>query len=80
MNSYSSVLADDNADIFTASLLISRYTFSYLILSSIVMIGFYILSKRFFLKQEEVSDARVVLITKNEYGFAVHLLYRFIKL
>ena len=37
------------------------------------MISFYILSKR-FLKREELSDARVVSITKKEYGFAVHIL------
>ena len=36
------------------------------------MISFYILSKRFFLKREELSDATVVLITKKEYGFVVH--------
>ena len=36
-----------------------------------VMISFYILSKRLFLKCEELY-ARVVSITKKEYGFAVH--------
>ena len=36
------------------------------------MISFYILAKRFLLKREELPDARVVSITKNEYGFAVH--------
>ena len=36
------------------------------------MISFYTLSKRFFLKRERLSDARVALITKKEYGFAVH--------
>ena len=36
------------------------------------MIRLYILSKRSFLKREELSDARLVLITKKEYGFAVH--------
>ena len=36
------------------------------------MINFYILSKRFFLKRKELSNARVVLIIKKEYGFAVH--------
>ena len=35
---------------------------------------FYSLSKRFFLKHEELSDARVVSITKKEYGFEVHFL------
>ena len=72
--SYLSVLPYDNADIFAASLLISYCSFSSLILSSIVMINFYILSKRFFLKHEELSDARVVSITTKEYGFAVHFL------
>ena len=38
------------------------------------MISFYILAKRFFLKREGLSDARVVSITKNEYGFAVHFM------
>ena len=36
------------------------------------MINFYILSKRFFLKREELSNAIVVSITKKEHGFAVH--------
>ena len=36
------------------------------------MINFYIFSKRFFLKREESSDARVVSITKKENGFSVH--------
>ena len=35
------------------------------------MIRFYILSKRFFLKREGLSDARVLSVTKKEYGFAV---------
>ena len=43
-------------------------------LSLIVLISFYILSKRFFLKREELSDARVVSLTRKEYGFAVHPL------
>ena len=38
------------------------------------MIKRYILSKRFFLKCEELSDARAVPITKTEYDFAVHFL------
>ena len=33
---------------------------------------FYIVSKIFFLKHEDLSDARVVSITKEEYGFVVH--------
>ena len=43
------------------------------------MISFYIPSERFFPKHKGLSDARVVSITKKEYGFAVHFLYRFIK-
>ena len=35
------------------------------------MISFYILSKRCFLKRKGLSDAKVLSITKNEYGFAV---------
>ena len=38
------------------------------------MISFYLLSKRFFLKRKGLFDARVVSITKEEYGFAVPLL------
>ena len=52
-------IADDNAD-FAASLLILYCTFSSLILSSIFMISFYTLSKIFFFKREELSDAREV--------------------
>ena len=36
------------------------------------MNSFYIPSKRFFLKREELSEARVVSITKKEYGFEEH--------
>ena len=43
--SYLSILPDDNADIFAASLLILYYSF-------------YILSKRFFLKREDLSDKK----------------------
>ena len=64
--SFLSVLSDDNADVFDASLLISYCSFSSLILSSTVMINFCILSKRFFLKREEKFDVRVVSITKKE--------------
>ena len=73
-NSYLSILPDDNADMFVASLLVSYYSFSYLILSLIVMINFYIVSKRFFLKCEELSNGRVVSITRKEYGSAVDFL------
>ena len=53
-------------------ILMSYYSFSSLILSSIAMISFYILSNRFFLKREGLSDVRVASVTKEEYGFAVH--------
>ena len=36
------------------------------------MISFYILSKRLSLKRKGLSNARVVSITKKEYGFAVN--------
>ena len=42
------------------------------------MISFYIISKRFFLKRKGLSDAKVLSLNKKEYGFAVHLLERFI--
>ena len=38
------------------------------------MISFYILPKRLFLKREGLSDARIVSITKKEYGFTVPFL------
>ena len=72
--SYLSILSDDNADYFGASLLISYCSISSLILSSLFMNSIYIVSKRFFLKHEELSDARVVSVTKKEYGFAIHFL------
>ena len=34
----------------------------------------YVLSKRFFLKREGLSNTRVASITKKEYGSAVHFL------
>ena len=43
------------------------------------MINFYITSKRSFLKRKELSDAKVVSITKKESGSAVLFLQRFIK-
>ena len=55
-------------------LLILYCNFSSPILSSMVMINFYILSTRFFLKYKGLSDVRVVSITKKEYGFTVHFL------
>ena len=35
---------------------------------------FYILSKRFILKLEGLSDARVTSVTKKENDFALHFL------
>ena len=64
----------DNTDIFADSLLYHFEVisfFSSLILVSIVMISFYILSKRFFLKRERLSDARVTSITKKVYGMVL---------
>ena len=72
--SYLSIFRDHHADIFDVSLLISYCGFSSLILSLTVMISFYVLSKRFFLKLKELFDTRVVSITKQDYCFAVNLL------
>ena len=66
-----SILPNDNADIFAASLFIIYCSFASLIFSSI-MISFYILPKRFFLKRKGLSDARVVSVPGIEYGFSVH--------
>ena len=41
------------------------------------MISFYFLSSRFSLKREGLFDARVALITKKKYGFAVYILSEF---
>ena len=59
-HSYLSILADDNAAIFVAFLLIPYFTFSSLISLSIVMITLYILSKTQCLKRKGLSDAGVV--------------------
>ena len=53
-----SILGDDNA-VFAASLSILYCSFSCLILSSIVLTNFYVLSKRFFPKRKHLSNARV---------------------
>ena len=42
-----------------------------------MIFSFYTLSKRLFLKRKGLFDARVVLITKKEYGFTVNCLQRF---
>ena len=55
-------------------MLISYWRFSSPLLLSIVMIGFFILSKKLFSKRKELSDARVVSITKKEYSFAVFFI------
>ena len=69
--SYLTVYANDYADIFAASLLTSNCSFPSLIFSSIFMISFYILSTRFFLRREGLTDSIVASITKKEYGFVV---------
>ena len=56
---YLSIFPDHRAEFFVISMLISYCSFSSLILSSIVMISFHILSKRFLLKHKGLSDARV---------------------
>ena len=61
---YLPILPDGNADIFADFLLILHCSFSCLILSSINLIIFCILSRKFF--------ASVVSITKKEYGFLVN--------
>ena len=72
--SYLAIFPNDSADIFAASLLIWYCNFSPLILLSIAVISFYILSQRFFLKREGLSDTKVASITKKEYGFAANVL------
>ena len=68
------MIPDDNEDIFAASLFISYFSFSSLILSTIFMVSFHILSKRFFLKVEVLSDARIASITEKVYSFKVNFL------
>ena len=67
--SYLSIFPDDKADVLATSLLISHCSFSSLILSSIVMVSFHILSERFFLKCKGLSDVKEASVTKKEYGF-----------
>ena len=69
---YLSIFSDDDADVLTASMLISYCSFPSLIFSSIAMTSFYILSKRFFLTRKVLPDPKVAFITKKQYGFAVH--------
>ena len=68
-NSYLLILPDT---IFAASPLILYYSFSSLIVSSVVMITFYILLKMLCLKRKGLSDGNVVSFTKKEHGFAVY--------
>ena len=70
--SYLSVLADNNDGIPATSLVILCFIFWSLILSSTVVINYYVLSKRLYLKRKWLSNPRVVLFTKKEYDFAVH--------
>ena len=71
---------DINADIFTAFLLMSHSSSLSLVLSSILIISFYILSRGLFLNRKRLPDARfdarVTSITKNEFGFAVHFFVK----
>ena len=68
------IVYEDNVDIFSAPLLTSYSSFSSVTLSLIVMISFYILCKRLFLKRKGLSDARVVSVTKIEYSFTIYSL------
>ena len=70
--SYLSILPDDNTDTFAACVLMSYCSVSSLLLSSIIMIDFYILSKRSFLKHQGSSDGRLPSIIRKEHAFAVH--------
>ena len=63
-----------NPGIFAACLITSYCNFSSLILASIGMISFYILSERFFPKHKELSDAGVTSIAKTGYRFEVLFL------
>ena len=52
----------------------SYRSFLSLISALVVLISFYIYSKRSFLKRKGLSNAREVSITKKEYGFGVPFL------
>ena len=43
-------------------------------MSSVVMIRFYVISKRLHLKCKELYDGRVVSMIKKQYGFVVYFL------
>ena len=72
--SYSSILIHENADIFAAALLISHYSFSAKIVSSVVVITFSILSKTMHLKHGLLSAGKIVSFKKKKNGFAAHFL------
>ena len=72
--SYLSVLPDHNADVFAAFVLIACFSFLSVILLSVVLITFYILSKRLHLNRKKLFEARVVSLTKKEYGFTILLV------
>ena len=71
--SYLSIFPDNIANVFAASFLLWYYSFSSLILSSIVMISFDIFPRRLRMKRKGLSEARVVSLTKKEYVFLVNL-------
>ena len=75
--SYLSIFTDDNAGVFATYLLISYCNFSYVILSSIVMISLYSLSEKFFLKHKGLSDVTVASVTKKIYGSSVQCLINY---
>ena len=62
-----SILPEDNADIFTATLSMSYCNFSALILTSIIVTIYCTSSNRFFEKCNGSSDRGVVSMTINEY-------------
>ena len=70
-----SILPDDNADLFVVALLMSYCSYSSLFVSSTVTITLYTSSSGYFRKWDGLSEGRVVSRTKNEYGFAIYLLY-----
>ena len=43
------------------------------------MVTFYVLSKRLCLERKWLSDVGILLLTKMEYGFEIHILKRLIK-
>ena len=76
--SYLWILPDDEADTLAAYLLKSYCSFSFL-MWSLVVIFYYMYSKRFFLNFKGLSDANVVSLTKKEYGTTVYFLWMLTK-